>query len=316
MSTADRINGAAAAGALALALVLGGFGPGATAEDSANTVMAASSVKDADGYVVQVRPFHRIASGSVVADALLLELADSDSVYAMSAYGAAHLPYAYRYAGKALVQNERDTEGIIALKPDLFLFHSFGSPADVALVRSAGVAAFDLGEMHGVASFLANARTVATLLGHPERGEAFVAAFQRRFDHVAAGLDAGRRRRGIYLSVYGNHLYGGAQGTSYHDVLEHAGLIDAAVGYVNWPQYSPEQVLALDPDIIVTKAGMKSLVCRVAGLDRLKACRTDGIIEVAPDVIDDPGLLMLDAAEEINAQVYGASPEQRLGAAR
>jgi iron complex transport system substrate-binding protein len=246
----------------------------------------------------------------VIADGLLLELSDPERILALSGYGAEHLPYGYRYAGRKLVQSERDTEGILALHPDLVLFHSFGSPARVALLREAGVAAFSLGEMRGVVTFLANARTVATLLGHPERGERFATNFLRRFNQVAADLDPAKRRRALYLGSYGNRIYGGAAGSSYHDVLEHAGLIDAAKGYEGWPQYSPEQVLSLDPEVIVTKPGMTSVICRTAGLERLAACARNGFVEIDSDVLDDPGLLMLDAAEAVYDRVYGGDHGQ------
>jgi iron complex transport system substrate-binding protein len=238
-----------------------------------------------------------------VADDLLVELCEPDRIVAFTAYGAAS-PVGYRYGGKSQVASEQDAEGILALKPDLFLTNNIGPSANLSPLRSSGVEVFDLGEMRGLSTFLANARTIATLIGHPERGERFAASFARRFDHVAAGSDARLRKRGLYLSGYGGQLFGGTTGTSYHDVLVHAGLVDAAAGtFTNWPQYSAEQILTLDPDVLVTKPGMKDLLCRGSGLDGLKACANGAIIEVPAEIIDDPGALMLDAAELIHARM-------------
>ena len=42
--------------------------------------------------------------------------------------------------------------------------------------------------------------------------------------------------------------------------------------YRDWPAYTAEDLLALDPEWIVTSIGMGQLLCRRPGLDRLRAC--------------------------------------------
>lgn len=126
---------------------------------------------------------------------------------------------------------------------------------------------------------------------------------------VAADIPRERRRRALYVSAYANQLLGGAAGTSYHDVLVHAGLIDAADGkYSGWPHYDPEQLIALDPELIVANEGTTKSLCLVGGLERLRACHNDGagVISMPADLLGDPGPRMLEAAEALRALVYGA----------
>ncbi|MBV9947261.1 MAG: hypothetical protein JOZ69_10470 [Myxococcales bacterium] len=104
---------------------------------------------------------------------------------------------------------------------------------------------YDLGEMRGMSTLVPNVREVATLLGHPERGERFAASLSARMSRVAADLPGGGRKRGLYLGVYGGRLYGASSGTSHHDVLIAAGLEEAADRFRDWPAYSVEQVLAM-----------------------------------------------------------------------
>jgi iron complex transport system substrate-binding protein len=307
---ANWVNAGTVACALGLSLGLGALGrdPGRPPAEYRRAAPRSGTVTDATGQALPARPFRRIASASTVADRLLIELCEPDRVVAFSAYGVGHSPWAHQYAGRSQITSLADLEGILALKPDLLLVNNYGSPAAVTRLREAGVAVFDLGEMRGLATLLANMRSVAALLGHPERGERFVTAFRRRFERVAAGLDPARRRRGLYLSIYGTKLFGATTGTSHHDVLVHAGLIDAAAKvYDHWPQYTPEQVLALDPEVIVTKPGMALLVCRSAGLDRLRVCKHGAIVEVPGEILDDPGPPILDAAEWLFAAVYGGA---------
>jgi iron complex transport system substrate-binding protein len=306
MNATSWLNGLAAIVAVGLAAIIGGHH---RAVDDHEVVPPGSvtEVADASGHVTHIRPFARIVAASTLADRLLVELCEPDRVVAFTAFGAAHSPLGYQYAGKPLLKSGADVEKVLALKPDLLITNSFGTPAKMARLREAGIEVFDLGEAHGLDSLVEDARTVGKLVGHPERGERYAEAFTRRFERVAATIPANQRRTAIYLSIYGNQLFGGALGSSYHDILVHAGLIDAAaVRFGNWPKYSPEQIVELDPEVIVTKRGMKSVICERPSFERLRACVGGTVVEVDSEIMDDPGPGMLDVAEAVFASVYGA----------
>jgi len=107
----------------------------------------------------------------------------------------------------------------------------------------------------------------------------------------------------MYLSACGAQLFGGAVGSSYHDVIVAAGLTDAAAAkYHDWPNYSVEDVLALDPDFVLASNGMNETLCRQPGFEALRACRDRSRILMLPDaLVGDPGPRMLDAAEALRA---------------
>lgn len=127
---------------------------------------------------------------------------------------------------------------------------------------------------------------------------------------VAGDVPPAARKSAIYLSVSGTQLLGATIGTGYHDVLVHAGLIDAAAArFRDWLHYRTEDVLALDPQVILTRAGGETLICRHPGLERLRVCRGAGFIVGLPgDLLGDPGLPILDATEELRIAVYGEPP--------
>ena len=65
------------------------------------------------------------------------------------------------------------------------------------------------------------------------------------------------------------------------------------------------RILALAPDVLVTKVGMGAVLCRHAGLEGLSACqKAGGIVELDGPLIDDPGPSMLEAAEALNAAIW------------
>ena len=271
-----------------------------------------TSVVDAGGFRVEVRPFRRIASGSSVADRLLLDLAEPDRLIALTEFGSLHSPVRHLFVGRPLIRDLDDTESLLALKADLLLVNNYGDRARVARLRESGIAVFDLGEMRGLGTLVPNIRDVAALLGDPARGAAYERSLVQRLARVAAPLGTTPRRRAIYASIYGDRIYGGTLGTNYHDILTFGGLEDiAAPRFANWPQYGAEDLLTINPELFVTKPGMRRLLCAQPGLEGLKACRAGvqagvqaGFVEIPGAILDDPGPTMLEAAEAIFAAAY------------
>jgi iron complex transport system substrate-binding protein len=312
-------NGAALAGALVLALATG-FGlerglpsapvPVTAAKMDLRHVRLADggrALVDGGGHPVPLRPYRRIVSASLAADRLLLELAERDRILAVSGTSATTGFEPWRFAGFPTVDGFGPLEAIIALKPELVLMNVFGDQGRVDRLRDAGIEVFNLGQPRGLPSFLTAARALGELLGHPERGAHFAARFAAQMERVAAPLGDRPRRRALYLAVYGGQILGGTRGTSYHDVLTAAGLVDVAAegGYFDWPQYRPEQIAALNPELVIGKDGMKEAICTQPGLAGLAACRTGQVITLPGSVLEDPGMGMLDAAEQLFDRVYG-----------
>jgi ABC-type hemin transport system substrate-binding protein len=144
-------------------------------------------------------------------------------------------------------------------------------------------------------------------LQQEQRGREFARGINARIASVAADIPAIGRKSAIYLGVHGTQFYGGARGTSYHDVLHYAGLVDRAAGrYEGWPAYTSEELFVLDPDVIVTPKGQGSALCQRASFSVLKACSASGrVVEVDDTLLVDPGVPMIDAAIAVRLAVYG-----------
>lgn len=268
-------------------------------------------LRDESGVVVPLRTYRRVVSASTISDALLLEFAAPDQIVAFTQYSVENEVFGYRYTGRPQVDALKNMEGLLALEPDLLLVSTLSSGARLERLRETGLVVFSLGEMRGVDSFLRNARAVAALVGRPELGEMYAQSTLRRLQSIARHLPEGERKTAIQLTYYGNKIYGSGSETSYTDVIRYAGLVDAAApSYTGWPAWSPEQVLALDPEVVITRTGMGKQLCTQASLSHLRACRPDaagrsGIVELPDALINDPGPGMLLSAERIFAAVYG-----------
>jgi iron complex transport system substrate-binding protein len=261
---------------------------------------------DATGSAVPIAAYARIASGSLLADPLLLELCEPARIVAFSGR-APRVRDSHRYAGKPHVDATRRMEEVIALAPDLVLVNSLGEHAWVNRLRESGLTVFDLGPMWGLETFLRNVMMVGLLVGRPDAARDIAWRFEARLNAVASHLAPEQRRKALYVGVFGNQMFGGTRGSSYHDVLTHAGLLDAAAErFQGWPTYNPELLLTLDPEVIVSTPGARSSLCGRAELSRLRACGPAGrFVEIDSELASDAGFGMLEAAEQIHAAVYG-----------
>jgi iron complex transport system substrate-binding protein len=268
-----------------------------------------AQVEDSVGHAVPVRAYQRIASTSTVADGVLAELIESSRVVAIAEETVNFSRYPWRFEGKVTLLNLSDTEVLLSLRPDLVFVNGFADARAVERVRQAGTEVFDLGAMRGLGTLETNVRDVAAVLGVPERGAALWKRFRRRLGSIAAAVPEEHRHEAMYLGVHGVQMFGGGSGTSFHDVLEAAGLVDRAAraGIEGWPRMDAERVLMLDPPWIVTPEDGVESVCRVPGMADVEACRRGRVVGVDRHLLVDPGLGMLEAAEALHERVYGRS---------
>ncbi len=266
------------------------------------------AIVDATGHLVSLRHYQRIVSTNLVTDHLLLELCEPTRILAVSRAAAERKRDGFRYRGMTTVDGFGPAEAMVALKPDLVLTNSFGSPGYAERLRSAGIEVFDLGELRGEKSLSYVALGLGELLEAPERAHRLMQDFTTRMRRVSSGLGTRKPLRAMYLSTLGPDLQGGTLGTSYHDILVAASLIDvAANSYRDWPAYAAEQVLALAPEIIVTREGSAERVCKYPGMVHAPPCHGQGrIVELPGELLDEPGLAMLEAAETLYDLVYSA----------
>lgn len=266
----------------------------------------AARCEDATGRSVRCGGYLRVASGSLLTDQLLDELVPRERIVAFSIHGDTTLR-AHRYRDRPHLDPNGDLERLLALRPDLLLVNHFLDPGKRRRLEDAGVTVFDLGPMRGVDTFLPNLALAGRLLGEQERAAHAERAFRRRLAAVASDVPQEHRPTGAYLATYGTQIYGGTRGTSFHDVLEAAGLRDVeAVAHEGWPELTSEVILGLDPDVVVTTRGRRTLLCEHPGLSALRACRTPGaVVELPQGIADDPGFGMLDAAELLRDAVHG-----------
>ena len=267
---------------------------------------ALNTVADATGERVPVRDYTRIVSTSTIADQVLIEIIAPHRLLAVSGH-TLRTESSRTYDDKIGVERARDIEMIIELRPDIVFINNFVDRRQVQRLKDAGLNVFDMGEMRGLETLLPNIRQLAAVLDVPDRGQALSDDFVKKLEAISGDIEHQDRRRGLYVGIHGDRLYGGTTGTSFHDVLVAGGLLDMAAeaGFSGWPAFTNEQLLSLDPPWIITNPGTERSLCRHPGFQSLSACQTDQVRSIETHLLTDPGLGILQAAEAVHAAVYG-----------
>ena len=276
--------------AVAFPVVFGHARPSAVASGP-----AVVTVSDARGHAVPVRPYARIASLSLTADAVLAEVVAADRVVVACAYSRGL--QARRWAGRPRLPALDDVEAVIAARPDLVIAASTAEDR-LARLQEAGIPVLIHGDMGGFADYLAATRLIATAVGAADLGERHARTLERR--RAAVPVPAVRPPV-LYLAAYGDLLTGGTVGSGFHDLITAAGGQDvAALHFRGWPTYAAEQVIALAPAVIVHPASQD--LRQRPGLDRL-AVRW---VALPDEVLEDPtGPGLLEAADLLHDRLSG-----------
>ena len=264
--------------------------------------------QDSQRQLGPMRRYERIVSASLASTEILDALVERDRIAAFFRWSQQNQTTGYRYADKPGVDSVRDLENIIAQRPDLVVYNAQFDPPTLARLSELGIATFDLGPMLGVDSFLNQAATLATLVGVEARLETWLSGFERRLQSVACHANYPEVSAVIVSAISGS-FYGGTRGTAYADILRYAHVQDAAArDYQGWPHFSPEQLLALNPDWIISTEGGRDAICTHGALTQLRACRRDAeqVLEVPASILDDVGQNMLRATELVHDGIHGA----------
>ena len=214
---------------------------------------------------------------------------------------------------------ETNLEQIIALKPDLVIMAKMAQPkeqADALVEAGIPVAVTDAADIAGTYKAI---ELIGTLTGKQEQAAAVVADMQIRFDALREKVAGAQAEQTVYFEVsplqYG--LWTAGQNTFMQEIAQVLGLKNTFEDVSGWAEVSQEQVLARDPDYIVTVAmyfgegptPQEEIVAR-AGWDKLKAVQNNHVILLDSDEISRPGPRLIDAAEQLYEMVYGEQQVQ------
>ncbi|HPE15658.1 MAG TPA: ABC transporter substrate-binding protein [Oscillospiraceae bacterium] len=204
-------------------------------------------------------------------------------------------------------------EEIIALKPQVVLMNTMAQTVDqVEALEKAGIRVVTSAaeDIDGVYTSIA---LIGAVTGHDTEAADLVADMKASFSDVAARA-VGDGEKTIYFEVspleYG--LWTAGSGTFMDELATMLGLKNVFADVDGWAEISQEQVIARDPDYIVTLAmsygdgptPVEEILGR-AGWEDIAAVQSGAVFNADSDQISRPGPRLVEAAEALCDFVYG-----------
>jgi len=190
----------------------------------------------------------RIVSINLCADAYLMAMADKTQIAALSPFSRdPSFSYYYRQAG-AWPSVRSNAEAVLALKPDLVLSGPYLDLETRAMLGRFGVRMVDVGDVKNFSDIAAQTRSIAGLIGHPDRGEKLVDEMQAQLAAIATP------RAPLPVAVhYQRQGYVTGTGTLMDDVMRRAGIqnLAARLGDMQLAHIDLETIIAARPDYII-----------------------------------------------------------------
>ena len=201
---------------------------------------------------------------------------------------------------------ETNVEEILALNPQVVLMNDMAqSEEQVRQLEENGVKVV-VSSATDIAGVYYAIRMIGKLMGKDENAEAVIADMQATFDEIKA--NSKNEGKTVYFEVsplqWG--LWTAGKGTFMDELAEICGLTNAFADLNDWASISEEQVLARDPDYIVTitmyygegPTPVEEIMSR-EGWGDLKAVKNGDILNAESNAISRPGPRLKDAAIEL-----------------
>lgn len=262
---------------------------------------------------------------------VVLAAADAEILYAIGAGDRvvgrgeyANYPEAVLVVPAVQSGNETNIEQIIALAPDLVVMPTMAQQVEqVEQMEKAGIPVLAT-DAKDIAGTYAAIRLLGEATGLVQEADAVVRSMEEGFAALKALAAEQELEGSVYFEVsplqWG--LWTAGKGTFMDEIAALLGLTNAFEDVDGWKEVSQEQVLARDPDYIVTVAMYfgegPTPVEEITGRDGwqdLKAVKEQHVLLLDNDQISRPGPRLLDAAESLYQLVTQSSPTQEAPAA-
>lgn len=202
-----------------------------------------------------------------------------------------------------------DLERIVALQPDLCLAIKDGNPPHVLeRLRGLGIAVYVV-DPRNLPGVIATVEEIGHLLGAEGKARELAAALNRRYQRIKDLAAQVAHRPRVFFQIGIAPIVSAGSHTFLDELITTAGGLNLAAGKVTYPRFSQEQILALQPEvIIITSMARGGAFEQVkAGWERwetLPAARDHRIFLVDSDQVDRPAPRLLDGLEMLFGLIH------------
>ena len=204
------------------------------------------------------------------------------------------------------------TETIVALKPDLVLAAEINPPELVKTLENLGLNVYYLRNPTSLDGMYANLQTVAQLTGHMDETSALIRSLKARVAVVDAKLVGSSAKPTVFYELDATDAskpYTAGSGTFIDLLIQRAGGLNVAATLKDqYPQVSLEELVVLDPDIIVLSDSAygetPQKVAARPGWGTLAAVQKERMYPFDYHLLSIPGPRLVDGLEQLAEMLH------------
>jgi iron complex transport system substrate-binding protein len=209
-----------------------------------------------------------------------------------------------------------NVEQILALTPDLVLMQTMNQTKEqVEALEAAGIAVA-VGEATNLEEVYESIEMIGTLTGTTSKAQSIVTEMKETFASLQEEAGSIAKGCSIYFEVspleFG--LWTAGEGTFFTELAQMFGASNAFSDVNGWAEISQEQVLARNPDVMITTNPYNGVgqtseeeIRMRTGWQDLKAVQLNQVYYIDPDLISRPGPRLVDAAKTLFEILQGAT---------
>ncbi len=202
-----------------------------------------------------------------------------------------------------------DLEKIIALEPDLCLAIKDGNPKHIVeKIVALGIPVYVI-DPQSLETIMDTITRIGTLLNAEKAAASLVSDLQGRIERVQSLVKETDYRPRVFFQIDAEPLVSAGSRTFIHELIELAGGINTAAGNDPYPRYSWEDILVLQPDIVLISSMAGGLAPADLAMtwkqwQQLAAVVNDRIFVVDADLFDRPTSRLVDGLEAIAGIIH------------
>jgi len=189
-----------------------------------------------------------------------------------------------------------DVEKIVALDPDLILV-AHGTPMDVInSMAGLGLTVFGI-KTTDLDDLLNDIRRIAEITDKEVEAQALTSEMETRIQAVTNQTDELEQRPRVFYIVWHDPLWTAGSGTFIHELIEKGGGVNIFQNVTGYPTISIEEVIARDPEIIITSEWSYEWAINASELASTNASQTGRIYTLDDDLVQRPGPRLVEGLE-------------------
>ncbi|MBB4823327.1 iron complex transport system substrate-binding protein [Sporosarcina luteola] len=208
---------------------------------------------------------------------------------------------------------DMDAELIMTLQPDVVFAtkYHFDNHQDILKqYEEAGIKVVVTGSATSFEDAYQTMRMLAAATGTPDKAEEIIQDMKDRRAAIEEKAKEITEPKKVWVEVSpGPDIYTTGTNTFMHEMLETIHAVNAAADHEGWVKLTEEEIVALNPDVIITTYGYyvdnpaEGVLAR-DGWQEVNAIKNKQVFDVDSDTVTRPGPRLIEGVEQLAKLIY------------